>query len=471
MKKLLALLLSFVFLSTNMPLYATPISAKQAAVYHFEGIIKLYESYPEYLVSEIREHAILSQKYIMDLPTADEAALKATREILNKNELHFAKVFKKKLNDNAFIYEIYGGLAKRSSVSAERSLTLKYFQQILASLEAGQTPKSAVSVFKTMPDFYNRTALIMLERSSNDFAKVVTLIEKTFNLKRSKAISLALSVEMEYAQTAVGNRMAYLRDKISWRKMDIRKAGARSEKQILKFRSELAAAQKELLELKKVYGNPEAMLNYNLGKERTQNIIDFLSKHSLDEVAAVRAFNSAKMADSFLARIRTLSKSMKSFLPAAIGTGLFLTVFAGQASAANSADSAENEIIKAVSSRIALKREIFTAITENPDNIGLIYTGGQNVKDMVAELLENEGPNSLSAEYLISYIEDWNNRLETLLNNPKAMDQYLSSIKEINTALNKSAEEDFNNRIHKDLVMPQDNTAIHKNIPAEFLYN
>ena len=85
---------------------------------------------------------------------------------------------------------------------------------------------------------------------------------------------------------------------------------------------------------------------------------------------------------------------------------------------------------------------------------------------MVSELFQSESENSLSAEKLLPYIEDWGDRIHTLATNDEALKAYLSDIKAITTEIEK---EEFNERIQRDLVIPQDNTAVHKNIPFELM--
>lgn len=160
-------------------------------------------------------------------------------------------------------------------------------------------------------------------------------------------------------------------------------------------------------------------------------------------------------------------KALKSVLPLAIGAGLFMTVFAANANAAPA--QAEQDVIRAVSNRTALKREVLTAVNQNPANIGVVYAGGPQVKNMLAELFESESNNSLSAEKLLPYAEEWSARMHTLATNNQARKDYIGGLKRVyQNALNQD-KVNFNRQIKRDLTLPADNTRVERQIHAELI--
>lgn len=444
--------------------FATAYAQDAAAA--LRNKIKLYEIWPGLFAEDINSYVALSEQYLLAKPSATQTELDAMLKSLRESETLINKVLKNNLANDDFIYDLYNSLAiVDNKYSSKSRFSLMYTKDAVNALSSGQTPRSATSVLKDTPEFFNKIAKDILDKTSVDFEFLVNKIQKTFNLPRVKAVSLALSAEIQYAQSLLGGRIAALRATISGNKFLIRRAGARAEKQVSAWKRELANAQKELLNLKKIHDDPLRTLIYSVGDEGVDNIIAIAKQTNKAEISMIPGLAKRASQAELSSKARAGLKSLKSVLPLAIGAGLFLTIYTSQANAANASNS-ELAIINAVSNRTALKREILTAVQKNPDNIGIIYTGGKEVKNMVSELFESESENSLSAEKLLPYIEDWNDRIHTLATDDNALKEYLSGIKTIADAASK---EEFNERIQRELIIPQDNTAVRQYVPFELM--
>ena len=223
------------------------------------------------------------------------------------------------------------------------------------------------------------------------------------------------------------------------------------------------AAQKEILEIKKIHQNPSRVLTYALGEREFNNIVALVRQ--TDSAAASVLTRGASNSSAQVAR--TGFKALKSVLPVAIGVGIFMTVFSANATAAPA--RAERDVINAVSNRTSLKREVLNAVNQNPANIGFVYSGGPQVKNMLQELFENESDNSLSAEKLLPYIEEWTERMHVLATDNNARQAYLDDIKRINSAAVTQNRQDFNERLRRDLTIPADNTRVERYIPVDLI--
>ena len=88
---------------------------------------------------------------------------------------------------------------------------------------------------------------------------------------------------------------------------------------------------------------------------------------------------------------------------------------------------------------------------------------------MLAELFESESNNSLSAEKLLPYAEEWSARMHTLATNNQARKDYIGGLKRVyQNALNQD-KVNFNRQIKRDLTLPADNTRVERQIHAEFI--
>lgn len=461
MKRIISLILALGIISSNL----TTVFAQDAAS-ALHNRMKLYEIWPGLFAEDINNYVAKSEQYLLAKPSASQAELDAMTKSLRESENLINKVLKANLANDDFIYDLYNSLAIADNrYSSKSRFSLMYTKNAVNALSSGQTPRSAATVLKDTPDFFNKIAKDILDKSSVDFEFLVNKIQRTFNLPRVKAVSLALSAEIQYAQSLLGGRIAALRGRIARNKVLIRKAGARADRQVTAWRREISNAQKELLDLKRIYDDPFRTLLYSVGDEGIDNIVAIAKQTNKAEISMIPGLAQRVSKAELTSKTKMGLKSLKSVLPLAIGAGLFLTLYTSQANAANTSNS-ELAIINAVSNRTELKREILTAVQNNPDNIGIIYTGGKEVRNMVSELFQSESENSLSAEKLLPYIEDWGDRIHTLATNEEALKAYLSDIKAITTEMEK---EEFNERIQRDLVIPQDNTAVHKNIPFELM--
>ncbi len=456
MKRIISLVLALVFISSNFS-----AAFAQNADVTLPNKITLYETWPSFFAEDINKYVGLSEEYILAKPSASQSELEVITKSLRESETIINEVLKKNIHNDDFIYDLYKSLAIADGRYDSRSkFSLMYTKDAVNSISLGKTPRPASAVLRETPDFFNKVALDILENSSVNFEFLANKIQNTLNFPRGKAVSLALSTEMQYAKKLAGREISNLREVINRNKYLIRHAEDRSYKQVSIWRKEIASAQKEILELKNIYKDPIKSIAYSMGQEEAENIIALVKEANQAEINIIpglaRNASKAELAN----KAKTGLNSLKRLLPIAIGAALFLTLYTTQANAANK-NNMELEIINTLSNRTELKREILTAVKSNPDNIGIIYgTGGKEVKNMVSELFESESINALSAEELLPYIEDWNERTHTLATDEEALNAYLAYIKNIADEL---AKQEFNERIQKDLLMPQDNTAIHQN--------
>lgn len=450
MKKLFSLVLIFTMIFPNAGLYANA----QRPVNSFEHTLRLYEIWPESFAKEIDKYVSAAEHYIIHSPNADAAELAALRQNLKAQEETITKVLKKKASDTEFLESIYRELTPSEWLAKKRNaFSSLYAKETVEALSHGKTPLSAVNVLKAQPGFFNQAALTMLENGEKDFALLVKSIERNLTISRQRAVSLALSAEVEYAHSISGGRISGLREKIAHNKYLIRKADFRAGKQIEAWRNEIKAAEREILELKKMHENAGRTISYALGEEELNKVIAIV-RQTDPAMASALAKGSVKTSTTML---RGSMKALKSCLPLAIGAGLFLTVFSANANA-NPAH-AEQDVMRALSTKTTLKREILSAVKENPANIGFVYSGGPQVKDMVKELFYNESNNSLSSENMLPYIEEWNNRMHSLATNGKEQQNYIKGLKFIKRG---AAQKDLNEKIKRDLTIPADNTRVER---------
>lgn len=459
MKKIFSLVLIFTMIFPNAGLYANA----QRPANSFEHMIRIYEIWPESFAEEINKYVSAAEHYIIHSPNASTAELASLRADLKTKEELIIKVLKKKSSDTEFLENIYRNLIPSEwSPKKRNAFSSRYAKETVEALSHGKTPLSAVNVLKAQPEFFNQAALTMLENGEKDFALLVKSIEKNLAFSRRRAVSLALSAEVEYAHSISGGRISGLREKIARTKTLIRKADYKAGKQVEFLRREIRAAEKEILELKKMHESASRTISYALGEEELNKVIAIV-RQTDPALASALSRGSGKASASALRHMTAL----KSVLPLAIGAGLFLTVFAANANAAPA--QAEQDVIRAVSNRTALKREVLTAVNQNPANIGVVYAGGPQVKNMIAELFESESNNSLSAEKLLPYAEEWSARMHTLATNDQARKDYIGGLKRVyQNALNQD-KVNFNRQIRRDLTLPADNTRVERQIPAEFI--
>ncbi len=459
MKKLLSLIMILAVVFPNPGLYANA----QRPANSFEHMIRVYEIWPESFAEEINKYVSAAEHYIIHSPNASTAELASLRADLKTKEELIIKVLKKKSSDTEFLENIYRNLIPSEwSPKKRNAFSSRYAKETVEALSHGKTPLSAVNVLKAQPEFFNQAALTMLENGEKDFALLVKSIEKNLAFSRRRAVSLALSAEVEYAHSISGGRISGLREKIARTKTLIRKADYKAGKQVESLRREIRAAEKEILELKKMHESASRTISYALGEEELNKVIAIV-RQTDPALASALSRGSGKASASALRHMTAL----KSVLPLAIGAGLFLTVFAANANAAPA--QAEQDVIRAVSNRTALKREVLTAVNQNPANIGVVYAGGPQVKNMIAELFESESNNSLSAEKLLPYAEEWSARMHTLATNDQARKDYIGGLKRVyQNALNQD-KVNFNRQIRRDLTLPADNTRVERQIPAEFI--
>lgn len=459
MKKLLSLIMIFAVVFPSPGLYANA----QNPANSFEHMIQLYEIWPESFADEINKYVSAAEHYIIHSPNADAAELTSLRANLKTKEELITKVLKNKASDADFLDSVYRVLSTSEwSRRKNHPFSLTYAKETVGALTGGKTPRSAVNVLKAQPEFFNKAAFSMLEKGEKDFALLVKSIEKDLTFSRKRAVSLALSAEVEYAHSISGGRIASLRESISRNKYFIRRAGERATKQVEAWRKEIRAAEKEILELKRMHESASRTISYALGEEELNKVIAIVRQTD----PALASALSKKYGSPSTSALRHM-KALKSVLPLAIGAGLFLTIFSANANAAPA--QAEQDVIRAVSNRTALKREVLTAVNQNPANIGLVYAGGPQVKNMLIELFENESNNSLSAEKLLSYIEEWSGRMHTLAANDQARKDYIAGLRRAyQNALNQD-KANFNRQIKRNLTLPADKTRVERQIPAELM--
>lgn len=459
MKKLLSLIMILAVVFPNPGIYANA----QPPVNSFEQMIRLYEIWPESFAEEINKYVSAAEHYIIHSPNAEAAELASLRANLKAQEEFITKVLKKKSADTNFLDSIYRVLSASDwGRMKNHPFSLAYTKETVGALTGGKTPLSAVNVLKAQPEFFNKAAFTMLEKGEKDFALLVKSIEKNLTINRKRAVSLALSAEVEYAHSISGGRISALREQISHNKYWIRKADYKASKQVELWRKEIRAAEKEILELKKMHNSARRTISYALGEEELNKVMAIVRQ--TDPALASALSRDARAASTSVLRNM---KALKSVLPLAIGAGLFMTVFAANANAASA--QAEQDVIRAVSNRTALKREVLTAVNQNPANIGVVYAGGPQVKNMLAELFESESNNSLSAEKLLPYAEEWSARMHTLATNNQARTDYIGGLKRVyQNALNQD-KVNFNRQIKRDLTLPADNTRVERQIHAEFI--
>lgn len=459
MKKLLSLIMILAVVFPNPGLYANA----QRSANSFEHMIRVYEIWPESFADEINKYVSAAEHYIIHSPNAEAAELASLRADLKTKEELITKVLKKKSADTDFLDSVYRALSTPDwSSRRNHPFSLTYAKETVGALTGGKTPLSAVNVLKAQPEFFNKAAFTMLEKGEKDFALLVKSIEKNLTISRKRAVSLALSAEVEYAHSISGGRISGLREKIAHTKTLIRKADYKASKQVDALRREIRAAEKEILELKKMHESASRTISYALGEEELNKVIAIV-RETDPALASALSRGSGKASSSALRHM----KALKSVLPLAIGAGLFMTVFAANANAATA--HAEQDVIRAVSNRTALKREVLTAVNQNPANIGLVYAGGPQVKNMLAELFESESNNSLSAEILLPYAEEWSAHMHTLAANGQARKDYITGLKRVYQNALHQDKVNFNRQIKRDLTLPADNTRVERQIPAEFI--
>lgn len=459
MKKLLSLIMIFAVVFPAPGLYANA----QSPANSFEHMIRVYEIWPESFADEINKYVSAAEHYIIHSPNADAAELASLRTNLKTKEELITKVLKRKASDADFLDSLYRALSTPEWASRRNHpFSLTYARETVGALTGGKTPLSAVNVLKAQPGFFNKAAFTMLEKGEKDFALLVRSIEKNLAFSRRRAVALALSAEVEYAHSISGGRIASLREHISRNKSLIRRSGDRAGIQVEAWRREIRAAEQEILKLKKMHESAGRTISYALGEEELNKVIAIV-RQTDPVLASALSKDSGRVSTSALRHM----KALKSALPLAIGAGLFLTIFSANANAAPA--QAEQDVIRAVSNRTALKREVLTAVNQNPANIGLVYSGGPQVKNMLAELFENESNNSLSAENLLPYIEEWSERMHTLATNDQVRKDYIAGLKRVyQNALNQDRL-DFNRQIKRDLTLPADKTRVEKKIPSELI--
>ncbi len=459
MKKLLSLIMIFAVVFPNPGLYANA----QSHANSFETTIRVYEIWPQSFADEINKYVSAAEHYIIHSPNASAAELASLRTELKTKEELITKVLKRKAADTDFLESIYHALSAPDWVNRNNHpFSLTYTKETVAALTGGKAPLSAVNVLKAQPEFFNKAAFTMLQKGEKDFALLVKSIEKNLTINRRRAVSLALSAEVEYAHSISGGRISYLREHITHMKNLIRKADFRASRQINAWRNEIRLAEKEILELKRMHESASKTISYALGEEELNKVIAIV-RETDPALASALSRGTSKASTSTLRYM----KALKSVLPLAIGTGLFLTIFSANANAAPA--KAEQDVIRAVSNRTALKREILTAVNQNPANIGLVYTGGPEVKNMIVELFENKSNNSLSAEKLLPYVEEWSGRMNTLATNDQARKDYINGLRRAyQNALNQD-KVNFNRQIKRDLTLPADNTRVERQIPPDLI--
>lgn len=459
MKKLLSLVMIFAVVFPSPGIYANA----QRPANSFEHMIQIYEIWPDSFADEINKYVSAAEDYIIHSPNADAAKLASLRANLKTKEEFIIKVLRKKSSDADFLDSLYRALSTPEWASRKNHpFSLTYARETVGALTGGKTPLSAVNVLKAQPEFFNKAAFTMLEKGEKDFALLVRSIEKNLTFNKRRAVSLALSAEVEYAHSISGGRISSLRESISRNKYLIRRADFRASKQVETWRREIRVAEQEILKLKKMHESAGRTISYALGEEELNKVIAIV-RQTDPALASALSKNSSRVSTSALRHM----KALKSVLPLAIGTGLFLTIFSANANAAPA--QAEQDVIRAVSNRTALKREVLTAVNQNPANIGLVYAGGPQVKNMLAELFENESGNSLSAEKLLPYIEEWSGRMHTLATNDQARKDYIAGLRRAyQNALNQD-KANFDRQIKRDLTLPADKTRVERQIPAELI--
>ena len=273
MKRIISLILALGIISSNL----TTVFAQDAAS-ALHNRMKLYEIWPGLFAEDINKYVAKSEQYLLAKPSASQAELDAMTKSLRESENLINKVLKANLANDDFIYDLYNSLAIADNrYSSKSRFSLMYTKNAVNALSSGQTPRSAATVLKDTPDFFNKIAKDILDKSSMDFEFLVNKIQKTFNMPRVKAVSLALSAEIQYAQSLLGGRIAALRGRIARNKVLIRKAGARADRQVTAWRREISNAQKELLDLKRIYDDPFRTLLYSVGDEGIDNIVSILN--------------------------------------------------------------------------------------------------------------------------------------------------------------------------------------------------
>ena len=95
------------------------------------------------------------------------------------------------------------------------------------------------------------------------------------------------SAEVEYAHSISGGRISALRERIARNKYFIRKADYRARKQLEAWRSEIRAAEKEILELKKMHESASRTISYALGEEELNKVIDWSKINKEDYLLAM----------------------------------------------------------------------------------------------------------------------------------------------------------------------------------------
>ena len=284
MKRIISLILALGIISSNL----TTVFAQDAAS-ALHNRMKLYEIWPGLFAEDINNYVAKSEQYLLAKPSASQAELDAMTKSLRESENLINKVLKANLANDDFIYDLYNSLAIADNrYSSKSRFSLMYTKNAVNALSSGQTPRSAATVLKDTPDFFNKIAKDILDKSSMDFEFLVNKIQKTFNMPRVKAVSLALSAEIQYAQSLLGGRIAALRGRIARNKVLIRKAGARADRQVTAWRREISNAQKELLDLKRIYDDPFRTLLYSVGDEGIDNIVAIAKQTNKAEIQSVK---------------------------------------------------------------------------------------------------------------------------------------------------------------------------------------
>lgn len=224
MKKLLSIIMIIALVFPNAGLLANA----QTRVPTFEESLHLYRIFPNSFAQKINEYVAAAENYIIASPAADSKELAVLRQSLKESEEHIVKVLGRTLKEEEFIYDVYRTLSYTEGPAVQRNrLSLIYTKETVSALAAGKTPMSAVNVLKAQPNFFNKAAFTMLARGEKDFASLVGNIQRQLALNRSRAVSLALSAEVEYARSITGGRIQALREQIAHNKFMIRRSGLR----------------------------------------------------------------------------------------------------------------------------------------------------------------------------------------------------------------------------------------------------
>ena len=442
------------FISGNMFTYAAGNAALS------EGKMKAYEIWPPLFAEDIINYVSQSEDYLFLKPALDEAQSAAAEQDLRTGENLINEVLSQKIGDDDFIYDLYNALMPEKDENYDgKKLALMYAKDAVNAISSGKRPLSAVNFLKNYPGFFNKTAIDLLEKSSSDFDSLLNKTQKVFNLSRADAAALLLAAEVQSAQGLLKENIAPLREKIAQNETLLR-LGDR-DKKTSAVKQQLSKDRAALLSLK------------NTGDIRFKKGIYYPLKGNEDKIAPlISALNnetrhlkaeSGKLpAGRFLSKAPvSSSKALKNLLPPSVGEELFLEVYSGWINSAGK-DGGKTGYSSA---RPELKQQILKAVKENPDNIGIIYIGGKEIRSLIQDLFENEGEYSLSAKDLLPYIEEWNARMRALANDEELSREYFEAIE---TAEEISSKERLNRKIQRDLIISPNNKNLNEYVPFNF---